>query len=324
MTIDKREFLTDEEIEQLADALEDGFRDDYIPGMEMRKLVLGNLFETNPLGDDAVYFPVADGLNEERLRVATSRDNRDELDLFKETSWETDMLWRNAFGFNLDKVEKYFRSKHDEVIGEYKRRYEKYLSNGDFDEAYDYDFGVFSGEPDTFEQWVEGRIFPYTRRWFERHIFTLIKEVRGSQRHLSEDLVAEGKPVLPGYWLEKLVVSAMQLGRMVEHYRWKFQYESSIVRRKEQSQKAGSGGGKSSSLAREARLEAFMFAIEQLADLFPRMSEDAIVMQAFENAAKREEKFWKVAPGQAERYVVPLRSEQPFKRRYDAIFRGNA
>ena len=95
-------------IQQLNDAFEDGFRDDYLPGAKLVKVDLGNLFETNPLNDEAVYYQASDPFDEDRVRSASSSDNHDDDDLFKEVSWESSMFWRNSFGFNFEKSKHIF------------------------------------------------------------------------------------------------------------------------------------------------------------------------------------------------------------------------
>ncbi len=88
--------------------------------------------------------------------------------------------------------------------------------------------------------------------------------------------------------------------------------------------RAGVGGGQASARLRQQRLETFMREIENLADLATRMPEPAIVTQAFANASEKMDKFWKLGGGQAEKYAVYLRSEEPFKTRYFSIFAPNA
>lgn len=86
--------------------------------------------------------------------------------------------------------------------------------------------------------------------------------------------------------------------------------------------KAGAGGGQVSGRTRHENLLAFMSEIEMLGDLYPRVSEAVIFSQAYANtAAKRKmPKTKKVI----EEYGVTIRSEAPFKARFDAIFRKNA
>lgn len=308
------EKLSDEEIKQLEDALEDGFRDDYLPGSKLTKVDLGNLFDTNPLKRETVYYRTVDPFDETRIRTATSRENRDEEGLFDDVSWETDMFWNHSFGFNFEKVEAYFRARRDEVVAEFMERYKLEVDE-------DFTSGLIDDEPDTFEQWLENRIFPYTKRWYERHIFDTLSRIRWHENYIRESSKPLSEMSLSEFHFSRLIERTIILGRMVEDYRWKFQYESKIVQRAEQFQKAGSGGGQNSRNRRTKRLEAFMNAIEELRDLFPRIGEDAIVKQAFENAAEKYSNFWKQGPGQSERYATDLRSEEPFKQRYFAVFK---
>lgn len=308
------EKLTNDEIQQLNDAFEDGFRDEYLPGSKMVKVDLGKLFETNPLNDEAVFYQASDPFDENMVRSATSSKNRDNDDLFGDMSWESSMFWGNPFGFNFEKVEAYFRTKQDEVIAEYAQRFEREIGELWSQGLYDDD------GPNTFEQWIEGRIFPYTRRWFERHIAALCRGVRLEEKRLSEHLNSTADIPLPQFHLGRLVANAAKLGRMVEHYRWKFSHEELIVRRKDQSDRAGRGGAKSSSKKKVERLSVLMDEIEKLSSVVGLMSEDRILSEAFEQATLVRSDM-PITQRTRFEYAVELRSVEPFKSRYGVVFR---
>ncbi len=79
--------------------------------------------------------------------------------------------------------------------------------------------------------------------------------------------------------------------------------------------------GEKSAASREKRIEAFMSEIEILGDIFPRVSEAVVVNQAFQNAVEKNRKLWRQGAGQMEEYLSQdLRSKEPFKARYFAIF----
>lgn len=87
--------------------------------------------------------------------------------------------------------------------------------------------------------------------------------------------------------------------------------------------KAGQGGARASRDRRQANLETLMQEIEKLADVVGLIGEDLIVAQAFENARTSQPKM----PGTKrtlDDYGTTLRSEEPFKSRYEAVFRKNA
>lgn len=87
---------------------------------------------------------------------------------------------------------------------------------------------------------------------------------------------------------------------------------------------AGRGGSRASRAAKGKRLNQFMFEIEALGDLFPRISEKAILDQAFINAIEAEPNVWKQGRGQQEQYETELRSDAEFRDRYFRIFNKTA
>ncbi|WP_170474683.1 hypothetical protein [Ruegeria arenilitoris] len=87
--------------------------------------------------------------------------------------------------------------------------------------------------------------------------------------------------------------------------------------------RAGAGGGNTSRKRRLENLEAVMKEIEKLAGIVGLVREDRIVEQAFENAKASKSNFPKSKKSE-EDYGVALRSDEPFKSRYDAVFRKDA
>lgn len=88
--------------------------------------------------------------------------------------------------------------------------------------------------------------------------------------------------------------------------------------------KAGAAGGEASRSAKNRRLKAFMEEIENLGDLFPRISERGIVDQAFQNAIIRDGKLWRQGKRQQAEYETELRSDFDLRTRYFALFGGAA
>lgn len=90
------------------------------------------------------------------------------------------------------------------------------------------------------------------------------------------------------------------------------------------SKRAKAGGAKSAS-QRAKRVEAFMAEIEVLGVLFPKVSEKRLVDQAFENVVARDSALWRQGKGQKDTYLSgDIRSQEPYKSRYDTIFRQTA
>ena len=122
-----------------------------------------------------------------------------------------------------------------------------------------------------------------------------------------------------------MVADAVSLGRMVEHYRWKFSYEEAALRgilTTEADKVRGQKGGDASGRSKRDNIDCLLDELESLGDLFPRMSEDAIFEQAYSNASKKRKmpKSRKTIDG----YSTIIKSEDLYRHRYNAIFRKNA
>ena len=99
--------------------------------------------------------------------------------------------------------------------------------------------------------------------------------------------------------------------------------ERAAVRSTEAHMKAGVAGGEASRARKLEYLEIVMQEIERLSDVASIMSEDRILAQAFENARKRDPSVPKTSKTQFD-YEVTLRSDEPFKSRYQSVFGKNA
>ncbi|MGB0508130.1 MAG: hypothetical protein ACPGGK_18240 [Pikeienuella sp.] len=84
--------------------------------------------------------------------------------------------------------------------------------------------------------------------------------------------------------------------------------------------RAGEGGKRASQTAKQDRLDKFLAEIVALADLYPRISEQMIVDQAFKNAVKAEANLWKQGKGQQANYETELRSDPKYSDRYFMCF----
>ncbi|WP_305972080.1 MULTISPECIES: hypothetical protein [unclassified Mameliella] len=160
----------------------------------------------------------------------------------------------------------------------------------------------------------------FSKRWFE---FKLLDELATFEHYFQDGQrnSETSKKIctqLRGYMFRQ----ALAFGRMVEHYRWKFSFEGAAlegIKSAEVAKIRGKKGGQASGRNRQENLKVFMSEIEALSDTFPRMSEEAIFAQAYANAAAKRKmpRSRKVIDS----YGDAIRSEQPFKARFDAIFR---
>lgn len=119
---------------------------------------------------------------------------------------------------------------------------------------------------------------------------------------------------------------AFLFGKALAEGNWKERSEDVFAagkREKMRSEKAGAGGGDSSSQRRLRNLEAVMVEIETMSHLVGQMSDERILSQAFDNVAAKKPGFPK-ARKTRENYETTLRSDQQFKARYQAVFMKSA
>jgi hypothetical protein len=86
---------------------------------------------------------------------------------------------------------------------------------------------------------------------------------------------------------------------------------------------AGKGGAQASRKRRQSNLEALMQELEKLVGTVGLISEERILAQAFESVAEINPRMPKSKKTRDD-YETALRSEEPFKTRYEAIFRRSA
>ena len=98
--------------------------------------------------------------------------------------------------------------------------------------------------------------------------------------------------------------------------------EQLALRAKSTRELAGVEGGNASRQRRLTNLETLILEIEKLSDAVGLISENRIVSQAFDVALERNAKMPK-SKKTLEDYETALRSEEPFKARYDAVFGKN-
>ena len=99
--------------------------------------------------------------------------------------------------------------------------------------------------------------------------------------------------------------------------------EGAAQKASEAYKKAGIGGGRASRERKLANLEILIEEIEGLKGAVGLVSEDRIVAQAFDTAIARHKNMPKSKKTRDD-YETALRSEEPFKSRYEAVFRKNA
>lgn len=320
------EQLSESEYELLCEALDDGFPDMLGRRNQANRADHGNVFASNPLGQEVTYFLPYEGGPSEFDEETRKRIRESDGGIYKEANSLMEYFALNPFGFNLAKLRAFFGGKvaeHREILDS---KYQEYLETA---EPFPYEFLVHEpGFPDVFDgvysypQWLENILEPYSKIWFEHQIADLINRAGYIEEGLIEDPISPKAPLVE-FRREERIAAHFLLGRLVEHYKWKFKHENSLVKRKLQFELAGSGGGRASQAKRTERLDAFMSQIEALADLAGKIDEDRILAQAWDNVCKRRNDMPKTPKVRFD-YEVDLRSCEPFKARYDAVFRNNA
>jgi hypothetical protein len=326
------ENLSQVEYELLCEALDDGFPDMLGTRNPKNRKNQGTIFGTNPLGEDLTFFMPYENAPSTFEGIALEHDVFARQGIYDTVDFSRDYFALNPFGFNLQKLKHFF----DKQVASWQplllRRFNAYLETAEcfplenlMDEPGFPD--VFSGVF-NYNQWIENILVPYSKIWFEHEISDLIREALFNEDSFDDkDFFGNEdhskSQSLKDWVLSKKMERHFLIGRMAEHYKWKFKYEHSIVQRNLQLELAGSGGGKSSSGKRIARLEALMQQIEALAQLSDVMAEERILAQAWDNASKAVHEMPKTPKVRFE-YEVQLRSIEPFKTRFQAIFQKNA
>ncbi|MCA0930661.1 MULTISPECIES: hypothetical protein [Ruegeria] len=164
----------------------------------------------------------------------------------------------------------------------------------------------------------------FTKRWFE---FKILDELASFKSYIHEgSRDSELSKAIAGQLRHYMYGQLLALGRMVEHYRWKFSYEDAAitgVRSAKTRLRAGEAGARASRKRRLQNLESLMQQIEELSDAVGLINEERIVEQALEKTVEKRKDFPKSAKTHAD-YGTALRSEEPFKSRYEAVFKKNA
>ena len=166
-----------------------------------------------------------------------------------------------------------------------------------------------------------GHFEPYSQLWHALNIFyyydkfkELFDEMVGTQREkqMSRDYVA--------LTLLAIADCSKRVGESYDAARKKSVEYETVAYRSEKRSRTKASGQKSNQKKTE-RILSLLEEIEQLGDMFPRMSEQSIVDRAFENVVGKHPELWKQGKGQKESYLSQhIRSEEPYKSRYYAIF----
>ncbi len=166
---------------------------------------------------------------------------------------------------------------------------------------------------------------PNTKLW---HALLILWRYDEFNRTLEEMVgVNREKRPSPDYlkWqLLNVAESCFEIGQSYDALQKKTYEHQAISYREEKAARSTASGRKSTDL-KARRIESLMCAIERHGDLYPRVSEQRIVDQAFDMVVQENPKLWAQGKGQKEAYLSEyIRSVEPYKSRYYRIFGKSA
>ena len=202
--------LTEAQAQQLEDALDDGFSH-YGSLDPTKRYTLDGIVE-DPFWEAKLNSSLdsTSGFDEFRAEYcegdATDEEILAEYEDFLDDTVSTDAPhWRltNPFGFDLIKIEAFFEARLADFARETGRDYHEELSSLDL---------------------LLRELTPFTKPWFEVQVLLELAELRSvSKMTFTHELTKE----LPKWWMVK---SAGKIGRLIEHYRWRFTYGTDAER----------------------------------------------------------------------------------------------
>lgn len=158
----------------------------------------------------------------------------------------------------------------------------------------------------------------FSKRWFEFKILDEMAAFRSFRNDGSRD--SELSKSIEKQLRGMMFGEVLALGRMIEHYRWKFRFEADAHRgmaTKAADSLRGKKGGEAKSRGKYANLDCLMLELEKLSDLFSRIDEEAIFRQAYTNAGKHRD--MPKSKKTYDNYGTTIRSEEPYLSRYRAL-----
>ena len=167
-----------------------------------------------------------------------------------------------------------------------------------------------------------------TESWQAHNLLSLLR-ILNVKRRLRKGAKEDKKPVSSDQ-LDCLILDTFDIGflagRLWSEYRTKENLEE-LVEKGEASviaqEKRTKASASKSSEKRFINIEYLLKEIENLAGHHPAFSEESIFKQAYENARVKNPNMPK-SKKTLDEYGTVLRSEEPFKSRYEAVFRKNA
>jgi len=208
------ECLTDKERKGLEEALGDGFEtstgapgnQDYVDVSE---------FIENPLFGARVRIDLGI-LHDDDVDDDDFIDSDTDAQSDEEHQWWTTI----PFNFRLDKIQKYFENKKREQTDAYLQKCEElFIQRTKYPGDPYYDLGLLPHPGDSLPAYK----LPYTKAWFELKICDLFWRYDYFMKIIKKD--NDGS----SYMMDIAITDIGTIGRMVEHYRWKFLFEKNVL-----------------------------------------------------------------------------------------------
>lgn len=234
----KPEMLSEVETEELEKALGDSFDSFTSTGGEELLIDVSEIYPNPLFGSHVrVRLPVSDPNAE--VHSMTSQDwDSEELHLFfSDFQIDDAPEWfdTNPFQFNVRAIRDFFERRVETIRGEIRQQYDPLPIEQEPDSSEDIPWGWSPTEDEETDiltsYWPEY----LSKDWFEIHIFEEFEHldflVGIQQRHKGPFDRASH------FW-----GTVGRIGRMVEHYRWRFRFEADVIRGKKGLDSARAGG----------------------------------------------------------------------------------
>tara|TARA_R110002074_G_scaffold398138_1_gene589631 strand:+ start:800 stop:1687 length:888 start_codon:yes stop_codon:yes gene_type:complete len=242
--------LSEVETRELEQALADGFETYTSKGGE-EMLIDVSQHSPNPLFGSFVKVRMPDALRQDQSEDGNSEpDSESWEDYLEESQVEDAPRWHetNPFNFHLKGIRAYFARRVEELRDE--------IQNGPSPDWWENPFERMSDpsqppfELVEFNETITQEIRSQSKAWFEVTIHEQFEQL---------DFIIEQSNLhrASKFHFDCCLMLVGQIGRMVEHYRWRFRYESDALRGKKSLTSASAGGkvkAKSASLMRRSIL----------------------------------------------------------------------
>ena len=253
----KHDLLSKEQSEQLERALGDGFQ--IYGGMQMGFYVpLDGVIDEPFFGARAKSGRrrgeeenVVEFVEELRAEGLPEEEIADEIESYLDECQPEDAprwLETNPFEFDLKEITRFFEDRVDEIREEIRSDHEAFWREN-----------LRGHEPEPIPEWVlepSSMLLgeePYSKKWFEIHVIGEIESIAYWKEYRSNSPTAE----------RLHLSSAGRIGRMIEHYRWRFSYGAHALRGKS-NLRAATGGGKARAEARAPETMAILTKMDGL------------------------------------------------------------